>query len=258
MGCISSRDAYDDPSSPLTSQPVTPKSEVQASAVNDADVQPSVYAETVEKHNSAKTKAEEETKKADANREPTAVESNTAEVAADVKREPESNHDEVNLKIQPAQIPACENETESDSKKKLTEQKDEQRSTTTITKAIPDEVKQPKESTPVLVSTDADSADSDTDADGKDLGPPLLTLDGEHIRRHSDTSKKMFKQLAHLSKPRSRIAKKDFLQYFRNQGATHVTSRRLYSKFNPRNTPSMNFEEFQVNLIANTHRLTEK
>jgi len=237
--------------------PVISKSEVQASIVNEADVQPSALTDSVEQPDIAKSKAEDEIKKADAKIEPDGVESksesNKGEVVADAKSEPE--HDEVNMEKQPAQVQPVENKTENDSKKASTEQKEEEQSnTTTAAKAIPDEVNPPTETAQALVSADADSADSDTDAETKEPEAPLLTMDGEHIRRHSDTTKKLFKQLANSSDSSGRIAKKDFMQYFRNQGATNLTSRRLYSKFNPKNTPSMTFEEFQVNLLANTYR----
>jgi len=263
--------------------PVTSKSEVQASIVNDADVQPSALEDSVEQPDTAKIKAEDEIKKAEAKREPASVESTVEsnkgevvteakrepaaveskaemtkdEVVADAKREPE-NHDEENLEKEPAQVQAVENGTERDSKKTSTEQKEEQGNTTALTKAIADEVNPPKESSPVLVTADADASDSATDAEGKDPGPPLLTIDGDHIRRHSDTTKKLFQQLAQSSDPNGKISKKDFMQYFRNQGATNLTSRRLYSKFNPKNTPAMDFDEFQANLLANTYREGEE
>jgi len=293
MGCSSSKERANDPAqTPLgtpekvlgTKKEAPPSvipniSEVLASMVNDAVVQPSAVTDSVEQPDIAKSKTEDEIKKADAKREPVAdeskSESNNGGVVADAKREPvadeskaeskkgevvadtkkEPELDEVNKEKQPAQVEAVENKTESDSKKTSTEQKEEQSDTTTATKVVPDEVNPPTETTPALVSADAGSADSDTDAEVKEPQAPLLTMDGEHIRRHSDTTKKVFKQLAD---PDGRITKKDFLLYFRNQGATSLTSRRLYSKFNPKNTASMTFDEFQENLLANTYRKGEE
>jgi len=234
--------------------PDATKSGVQASIGNDAEVQPSATTEPVEQPDIAKSRAEDEKEKVDTTTELVAVqtkaENDEDEVVVDAKREPEINYGKVDLEKQAAQVQAVENEAESDSKKSSTEQKVKESNATTATKAVKDQLNPTTESNPALVSADADSADSDTEAEAKDNGPPLLTIDGENIRRHSDTTKKLFQQLANSDG--SRIEKKDFMQYFRNQGASNLTSRRLYSKFNPENTPSMTFDQFQVNLLANT------
>jgi len=100
----------------------------------------------------------------------------------------------------------------------------------------------------------ADKADGESDSDTEPLydGPPLLVLEGQEIRRQSDNAKKLFSHIMHsndLSQPMSR---KDFLQYFREQGETNITSRRLYNKFNPDNSTTMSFEEFKENLQTHT------
>jgi len=170
----------------------------------------------------------------------------------------QQNQDEIKSEKQITLVEEVQKDTESDIKKDEIKQKEDESTTQAEAKANPAEANPTTEDPPEVNSAKADSDNSDTEPEAKDWGEPLLTMDGEHIRRHSDTTKKMFAQLAKSDDLSKRILKKDFLLYFRQQGATNLTSRRLYSKFNPENTGSMNFDEFQTNLIANTYKVGEE
>jgi len=151
------------------------------------------------------------------------------------------------------------NQTEVVVKASATEQKEEKNTTPAATEVNPAEANA-TEFSPAQKPADADSADSDsgTEAEAKAEGPPLLTIDGDRILRHSDNAKKLFAQLAHSEDLKKQIARKDFVQYFRNQGAANLTCRRLYSKFNPQNSAFMNYDEFQANLVAHTQKAGEE
>jgi len=115
-------------------------------------------------------------------------------------------------------------------------------------------------STAAKNSADPDITDSDsnTEEDATTKAPPLLTIEGNNIVRHSDTTKEMFAQLVNSDDLTKHIARKDFVQYFRKQGATNLTCRRLYTKFNPKNSAHMDYDEFQSNVLAHTQKAEEE
>jgi len=138
---------------------------------------------------------------------------------------------------------------------KVTERREEQ-----ITASIEENHTKDNTSPPAQKSADPDpiDSDSDTEEDATPTGPPLLTIDGNHIRRHSDTAKKLYAQLANSNDLTKQIGRKDFVQYFRNQGASNLTCRRLYAKFNPKNSPFMDYDEFQSHVLTRTLKAGEE
>jgi len=213
----------------------------------------------------ADNKVEDETREADAQEDPAALESKESKHTKPVEdkieievvdKKEEDIPDKVDSDNQPPLAEVAQNETESYMRNDATEQ--EEKRTTLASNESPTEDNPATESAVDKSLGNADSDNLHTQADEKDYGEPLLTINGDRIRRHSDTTKKIFSQLAKSDDLSKQILKKDFMQYFRNQGVTNLTARRLYSKFNPENTGSMNFEEFKANVTANTYKEEEE
>jgi len=90
-----------------------------------------------------------------------------------------------------------------------------------------------------------------------DLELPLLYWDGKHVRRQTDTTRKLFQDVK-LKDSGGKLPKKDFVKYFRDQGMSARNCRQLYAKFSPKDASSLSFREFNENILNLTLKIGEK
>lgn len=86
---------------------------------------------------------------------------------------------------------------------------------------------------------------------------PLLFVDGRHVRRLSDTPKKLFNDIT-SNNTSIKLPKKEFMKYFRAQGMPTRNCRQLYYKFCPKAASSLSFREFNENILSLTLRVGEE
>jgi len=87
---------------------------------------------------------------------------------------------------------------------------------------------------------------------------PLLFIDGRHVRRQTDTTRKLFQDLKKFKDSSGKLPKKDFVKYFREQGMSTRTCRQMYAKFSPKDATSVSFREFNENILNLTLKVGEK
>jgi len=87
---------------------------------------------------------------------------------------------------------------------------------------------------------------------------PLLFVDGRHVRRQTDTTRKLFQDLKKFKDSSGKLPKKDFVKYFREQGMSTRTCRQMYAKFSPKDATSVSFREFNENILNLTLRVGEE
>jgi len=87
---------------------------------------------------------------------------------------------------------------------------------------------------------------------------PLLFYDGKHVRRQTDTTRKLFQDVKKLKDSGVKLPKKDFVKYFREQGMSPRNCRQMYAKFCPKDATSVSFREFNENILNLTLKVGEE
>jgi len=87
---------------------------------------------------------------------------------------------------------------------------------------------------------------------------PLLFVDGRHVRRQTDTTRKLFQDLKKFKDSSGKLPKKDFVKYFREQGMSPRNCRQMYAKFCPKDATSVSFREFNENILNLTLKVGEE